>query len=210
MTLVAIDNTLRKLRQTTDVGSYNSLYYEILTLLANPDLANDLSRYNRLFNDSILPGEFQYDLHVKQRIFINNIEEIRKQLSFRFCSLLSNITPKRHQQARYYSEEYLRTLQIMIQSICTTLFDPEVYRKALRYHDGLIYSVPGQNKSYDTVYPTLNCEHFIYRQLSPDTYHATKLDFIQSDHSSTTFSSGSTNLYEFIPLYNYIYPENAI
>ena len=210
MTLVAIDNTLRKLLQTTSVGSYNSLYYEILTLLANPDLANDLSRYNRLFNDSILPGEFQYDLHVKQRIFINNIEEIRKQLSFRFCSLLSNITPKRHQQARYYSEEYLRTLQIMIQSICTTLFDPEVYRKALRYHDGLIYSVPGHNKSYDTVYPTLNCEHFIYRQLSPDTYHATKLDFIRGDHSSTTFSSGSTNLYEFIPLYNYIYPENAI
>ena len=210
MTVVAIDNTLRKLLQTTNVGSYNSLYYEILTLLANPDLANDLSRYNRLFNDSILPGEFQYDLHVKQRIFINNIEEIRKQLSFRFCSLLSNITPKRHQQARYYSEEYLRTLQIMIQSICTTLFDPEVYRKALRYHDGLIYSVPGHNKSYDTVYPTLNCEHFIYRQLSPDTYHATKLDFIRGDHSSTTFSSGSTNLYEFIPLYNYIYPENAI
>lgn len=210
MTVVAIDNTLRKLLQTTSVGSYNSLYYEILTLLANPDLANDLSRYNRLFNDSILPGEFQYDLHVEQRIFINNIEEIRKQLSFRFCSLLSNITPKRHQQARYYSEEYLRTLQIMIQSICTTLFDPEVYRKALRYHDGLIYSVPGHNKSYDTVYLTLNCEHFIYRQLSPDTYHATKLDFIRGDHSSTTFSSGSTNLYEFIPLYNYIYPENAI
>ena len=210
MIVVAIDKTLRKLLQTTSVGSYNSLYYEILTLLANPDLANDLSRYNRLFNDSILPGEFQYDLHVKQRIFINNIEEIRKQLSFRFCSLLSNITPKRHQQARYYSEEYLRTLQIMIQSICTTLFDPEVYRKALRYHDGLIYSVPGHNKSYDTVYPTLNCEHFIYRQLSPDTYHATKLDFIRGDHSSTTFSSGSTNLYEFIPLYNYIYPENAI
>ena len=39
MTLVAIDNTLRKLLQTTDVGSYNSLYYEILTLLANSDLA---------------------------------------------------------------------------------------------------------------------------------------------------------------------------
>ena len=51
MTLVAIDNTLRKLLQTTSVGSYNSLYYEILTLLANQDLANDLSRYNRLFND---------------------------------------------------------------------------------------------------------------------------------------------------------------
>ena len=210
MIVVAIDTTLRKLLQTTSVSNYNSLYYEILTLLANPDLANDLSRYNHLFNDSILPGEFQYDLHVKQRIFVNNVEEIRKQLSFRFCSLLSNTTPKRHQQARYYSEEYLRTLQVMIQSICNTLFDPEVYRKALRYHDGVIYSVVGHSRSYETVYPTFNYEHFIYRQLSPDTYHATKLDFIRGDHSSTTFSSGSTKLYEFIPLYNHIYPENAI
>ena len=116
MTVVAIDNTLRKLLQTTSVGSYNSLYYEILTLLANPDLANDLSRYNRLFNDSILPGEFQYDLHVKQRVLINNIEEIRKQLSFRFCSLLSNITTKRHQQARYYSEEHLKVYKKFLAS----------------------------------------------------------------------------------------------
>lgn len=210
MTVVAIDNTLRKLLQTTSVGSYNSLYYEILTLLANPDLANDLSRYNRLFNDSILPGEFNYNLHVEQRIFVNNIEEIRKQLSFRFCSLLSNITPKRHQRARYYSEEYLRTLQAMIQSICNTLFDPEVYRKALRYHDGVIYSVVGYSRSYETVYPTLNYEHFIYRQLNPDTYYATKLDFIRGDHSSTSFTANSTQLYEFLPLYNHIYPENAI
>ena len=210
MTVVAIDNTLRKLLQTTDVGSYNSLYYEILTLLANPDLANDLSRYNRLFNDSILPGEFNYDLHVGQRIFINNIEETRKQLSFKFCSLLSNITPKRHQRARYYSEEYLRTLQVMIQSICNTLFDPDLYRKALRYHDGLIYSIPGHNKSYEVVYPTLNYEHFIYRRLDSDTYYATKLDFIQGNHSSTTFTSSSTKLYEFTPLYNHLYPENAI
>lgn len=210
MTVVAIDSTLRKLLQTTSVGSYNSLYYEILTLLANPDLANDLSRYNRLFNDSILPGEFQYGLHVEQRIFINNIEEIRKQLSFRFCSLLSNITPKRHQRARYCSEEYLRTLQVMIQSICNTLFDPDLYRKALRYHDGLIYSIPGHSRSYETIYPTLNYEHFIYRQLDSDTYYATKLDLIRGDHSSTTFTSSSIKLYEFLPLYNHIYPENAI
>lgn len=210
MTVVAIDITLRKLLQTTDVGGYNSLYYEILTLLANPDLANDISRYNRLFNDSILPGEFNYDLHVKERIFANNIEEIRKQLSFRFCLLLFNITPKRHQRARYYSEEYLRTLQVMIQSICNTLFDPEVYRKALRYHDGIIYSVVGHNRSYETVYPTLNYEHVIYRQLDSDIYYATKLDFIRGDHSSTSFTSSSTQLYEFLPLYNHIYPENAI
>ena len=70
MTVVAIDNTLRKLLQTTDVGSYNSLYYEILTLLANPDLANDLSRYNRLFNDSILPGALLYTSETNPELFI--------------------------------------------------------------------------------------------------------------------------------------------
>ena len=70
MTVVAIDNTLRKLLQTTDVGSYNSLYYEILTLLANPDLANELSRYNRLFNYSILPGALLYTSETNPELFI--------------------------------------------------------------------------------------------------------------------------------------------
>lgn len=208
MTLIAIDTVLRKLQSTIDIGSYNALFYELITLLNRDDFANDIQRYNELLSESILPGEFNYNLYVEQRVCWDYFVKLRQELHCKFNFLLCNIKPKQHASARKRNSEYLTICHNFIISVCNTLFNPEPYRVQLRYYDGLIYSV--QVRTDSTNFPSLNYDHFIYRSLGNDTYHATKLDFIRGDHLSTTFSSGSTNLYEFIPLYNYIYPESVI
>lgn len=42
MTIVNVDTVLRKLQSTTDIGSYNALFYELIVLLNHEDFANDM------------------------------------------------------------------------------------------------------------------------------------------------------------------------
>ena len=70
MTLIAIDTVLRKLQFETDIGSYNALFYELITLLNSDDFANDIQRYNKLLSESILPGELLYTSETHPELFI--------------------------------------------------------------------------------------------------------------------------------------------
>lgn len=208
MTLVAIDTVLRKLQYTTDIGSYNALFYELITLLNRDDFANDIQRYSELFSESILPGEFDYDIHVEQRIYWSYLVELRQELHHQFDFLIRNIKPKQHKLVRERNAEYLTTCHHFITSVCTTLFNPEHYRTQLRYYDGLIYSV--QFRTGDTNFPSLNYEHFIYRSLGNDTYYATKLDLLRGDHSSSRITADPSKVWEFRTLHQYLWPEICI
>ena len=204
MKLVAIDTVLRKLQSTTNIGSYNSLFYELITLLKTDDFAEDIKRYNHLFSDSILPGDFKYDLHVEQRIYFSHFDKLQQELHFKFINLISNTTPRQHVTVREHNTECLTTCHNLIISACNTLFDPERYRIQLRYFDGVIYSI--QCRTNKTNFPSLNYEHYIYRKRSDGTYYATKLDLLRGEHTSgpVVKDRGFSNLY------NYLYPESCI
>ena len=208
MTLVAIDTVLRKLQSTTDIGSYNALFYELITLLNRDDFANDMRRYNELFNGSILPGEFDYDTHVEQRIHWDYFVKLRQELHYKFSVLLHNIKPKQHALARERNSEYLTTCHNFIISTCNTLFNPELYRVQLRYYDGTIYSV--QVRTDSTNFPSLNYDHFIYRSLGNNTYYATKLGLLHGEHSSSRITADPSKIYEFRPLHQHIWPELSV
>ena len=204
MTLVAIDIVLRKLQSTTDIGSYNALFYELITLLSKEDFAEDIKRYNKLFSDSILPGTFNYNLHVEQRIYFDYFCKLQKELQYKFAYLITNTTNKKHAAARERNAEYLTTCHNLIISACSTLFDPECYRIQLRYFDGSVYSVPLRTNG--TNFPSLNYEHYIYRKRSDGSYYATKLDLLQGEHMSGPVVKDRG----FTDLYNYLYPETRI
>ena len=208
MTLVAIDTVLRKLQSTTDIGSYNTLFYELITLLNRDDFANDIQRYSELFSGSILPGEFAYDIHVEQRIYWDYFVKLRQELHWKFDLLLRSIKPKQHAFARERNSEYLTICHNFIISVCNTLFNPEPYRVQLRYYDGLIYSV--QFRTDATNFPSLNYEHFIYRSLGNDTYYATKLDLLCGEHSSSRITADPSRIYEFRSLHQYLWPELSV
>ena len=208
MTLVAIDTVLRKLQSTTDIGSYNALFYELITLLNRDDFANDIQRYSELFSGSILPGEFDYNIHVEQRVYWDYFVKLRQELHCKFNFLLHNVKPKQHASARERNAEYLTICHRFITSICSILFNPECYRIKLRYYDGHIYSV--QFRTDDTNFPSLNYEHFIYRPLGNDAYYATKLDLLRGEHSSSRITADSSKVWEFRPLHQYLYPEECI
>ena len=208
MTIVAIDTVLRKLQSTTDIGSYNALFYELITLLSRDDFANDIQRYNRLFSDSILPGEFSYDTHVEQRIFWDYFVKLRQELHYKFSILLHRIKPKQHALARERNSEYLTTCHNFIISVCNILFNPEHYRVQLRYYDGLIYSA--QVRADGTNFQSLNYDHFIYRPLGNDTYYATKLDLLHGEHSSSRITADPSRIYEFRPLHQHLWPELSV
>lgn len=208
MTLVAIDTVLRKLQSTTDIGSYNALFYELITLLNRDDFANDIQRYSELFTESILPGEFDGNINVEQRIYWGYFVELRQELHHQFDFLIRNIKPKQHKFIRERNAEYLTTCHNCITSACTTLFNPERYRIQLRYHDGLIYSF--QFRTDDTNFPSLNYDHFIYRHLGNDTYYATKLDLLHGEHSSSRITANPSKAWEFRPLHQYLWPELSV
>ena len=209
MTLVAIDTVLRKLQSTTDIGSYNALFYELITLLNCDDFANDIQRYSELlFSGSILPGEFDYNIHVEQHIYRDYFVKLRQELHYKFNFLLHNIKPKQHTFARERNTEYLTTCHNFIISVCNTLFNPEPYRVQLRYYDGLIYSV--QVRTDSTNFPSLNYDHFIYRSLGNDTYYATKLDLLKGDHRSSRLTPDEKYLGELRPLHQHLWPELSV
>ena len=208
MTLISIDTVLRKLQFETDIGSYNALFYELITLLNSDDFANDIQRYNKLLSESILPGEFDYNLHVEQHIHWGYLVKLRQELHYKFCFLLNATKPKQHASARERNFEYLTSCHNLIISVCRTLFDPEPYRVQLRYYDGIIYSV--QSRTDVTNFPSLAYDHFIYRPLGNDTYHATKLDLLRGDHSSSRITTDVSLVWEFHPLYQHLWPELSV
>lgn len=208
MTLIAIDTVLRKLQTTTDIGSYNALFYELITLLNREDFKLDISRYSQLFSDSILPGGFDYNMHVEQRIYWDYFVKLCQELHYKFDFLIRNIKPKQHAFARERNSEYLTTCHNFIISVCNTLFNPEHYRIQLRYYDGLIYS----NKycNYETPFPSLNYEHFIYRRLADNSYYVTKLNLLSGDHRSSPLTPDEKYLGELRPLHQYLWPELSV
>ena len=208
MTLVAIDTVLRKLQSTTDIGSYNALFYELITLLNRDDFANDIQRYSKLFSESILPGEFNYDIHVEQRIYWDYFVKLRQELHYKFDFLIRNIKPKQHAFARERNAEYLTTCHNFITSACTTLFNPEHYRIQLRYYDGHIYS--SQFRTDDTNFPSLNHEHFIYRHLTDNSYYVTKLDLLNGNHRFSPLTPDEKYVGELRPLHQYLWPELSV
>ena len=204
MKLVAIDTVLRKLQSTTNIGSYNSLFYELITLLKTNDFAEDIKRYSKLFSDSVLPDDFKYDLHVEQRIYFSYFDKLQQELQCKFIGLIGNTVPSRHAIARERNTECLTRCHKLIASTCNTLFDPERYRIQLRYFDGITYSV--KCRTGKTNFPSLNHEHYIYRKLSDGTNYATKLDLIRGEHMSGPAVKGRG----FTDLYNYLYPETCV
>lgn len=208
MTLVAIDTVLCKLQSTTDIGSYNTMFYELITLLNHEDFELDIQRYNQLFSDSILPGEYDYDLHCEQRIFWDYFVKLRKELHYKFDFLIRNVKPKQHTFARERNTEYLTTCHNLITSVCSVLFNPEYYRIQLRYYDGLIYS--NKCADYETPFPSLNYDHFIYRRLADNSYYVTKLDLLKGDHRSSPLTPDEKHPGELRPLYQHLWPELSI
>ena len=208
MTLIAIDTVLRKLQTTTDIGNYNALFYELITLLNRDDFAKDIQRYSKLFSDSILPGEFNYDLYVEQRIHWDYFVKLRQELHYKFRFLLQNTKPKQHASVREHNLEYLISCHKTIILVCSVLFNPEHYRIQLRYYDGLIYS----NKycNYETPFPSLNYEHFIYRRLADNSYYVTKLDLLSGDHRSSPLTPDEKYLGELHPLRQHLWPELSV
>lgn len=208
MTLIAIDTVLRKLQVTTDIGSYNALFYELLTLLDRKDFELDISRYSQLFSDSILPGEFNYDLHAEQPVYWDYFVKLRQELHYKLHFLLQNTKPKRHASAREHYFEYLTSCHKTIMVICSVLFNPKHYRIQLRYYDGLIYSY--KYCDYETPFPSLNYEHFIYRCLADNSYYVTKLDLLRGNHRSSPLTPDEKYPGELRPLYQHLWPELSV
>lgn len=208
MTIVNVDTVLRKLQSTTDIGSYNALFYELIVLLNHEDFANDMQRYSELFTGSILPGEFDCNTHVEPRIYWDYFINLRQELHRKFCFLLNATKPKQHASARECNFEYLTSCSKAIMSICNTLFNPEHYRIQLRYYDGVIYSV--QSRTDEINFPSLNYEHFVYRPLGNNTYYATKLDLLKGKHSSSRITTDPSKIWEFRSLHQHLWPELSI
>ncbi len=205
MVLLRILEVLTHLQTTTNPRNYNVNYYELLTLLNNPDLSVDYERYRELFYQSILPGVYSYNIHTVEYVPIDVLTQLRSNLSYRFPGLLK-ATPATHTRIRARVQEYLTILSTCITTMLNTLFDPECYRIQLRYYDGLIYSSPTSYSRKSTFEP-LNYEHFIYRKLADNTYHGTLLNFISGEHSSCTITADSSYVGQLRALHNYLFPE---
>ena len=207
MTLLSIDTILRELLATEDIGEYNSLCYELLTKIRDNDFKLDIIRYSKLVTDSILPGEFQYDLHVEHRIHASALEAYDRELHYKFANLLLNIKPKAHAKCRSLYRDFFENYHKMITNMCSILFNPEYYKTQLRYYDGLHYCIPND---HDSNFDSLNYDHFFYRKLKDGTYYGTLINMITGEHSSTALAVDSKYVGYCRPLYNYLFPENAI
>ena len=203
MTLVAIDTILRKLFDQTNVNSYESSLYELLQLLQSDDFSNDINRYDQLAY-CFLPGEFNYDKHVKERILRENLEQLTSNLQCLFPALLAHPTKKRRNSIIECATPILSQLHFAVTEMANVLFDPASYLIKLHYYDGLIYS--HQSYHCKSNFSQLNYDHYIYRKLTDGTYYATKLDILQGEHRSghVTKDRGFTDLH------NYLYPETCI
>ena len=203
MKLVAIDTILRKLSDPTNANSYASNLYELLQLLQSADFSDDIIRYSQLAY-CFLPGEFNFNKHVEQRIHSKDIENLTSYIRDLFPTLLANPTKKHLSYIIDCITPTLSQLHFAITEMTNVLFNPVSYRIPLHYYDGLIYSRPSHNSS--TNFPQLNYIYYLYRQLADGTYYATRLDLFQGEHHSGKV----TKEYGFTDLYNYLYPETCI